>query len=194
MCFYLAWRLWKHISFAEIRPLLIGGALGVPIGVTALTELDPRWIKGSLGVFLVVYSVWSLQSRTPSESPLSRKWALPAGFFSGILSGAFNTGGPPVVLYGTERKWNPHAFRGNIQGFFAPVAGFTLTLLALKGAITKESLTINAQLLPFLLAGMVAGDRFADQVEEGAFRKILLVSLLLVGVSFSRSFFAASPL
>ena len=74
------------------------------------------------------------------------------------------------------------------------MAGFTLTLLALKGAITKESLTINAQLLPFLLTGMVAGDRFADRVEEGAFRKILLVSLLLVGVSFSRSFFAPAPL
>ena len=193
MCAYFTWRLWAHISFTEIRLLLVGAAVGVPIGVTALAELDPKWIKGALGVFLTVYSIWSLKSRTESSTVVSSIWAVPAGFLSGLLSGAFNTGGPPVVLYGTERRWSNHAFRGNIQGYFAPVGALTLAMLANEGFVNEETLLINAKLLPFLLLGMVAGDRLADQVEEGAFRKILLFSLLAVGLNFTRAFFAAAP-
>lgn len=186
MCSFFTWRLWQHISFPEIRLLLLGAAVGVPVGVTALTELDPRGTRAALGVFLVAYSVWSLRSRLSSDFLVSERWALPAGFLSGLLSGAFNTGGPPVVLYGTERRWSPHSFRGNIQGFFAPVGALTLFLLAQKGVVNQETLLLNAKLLPFLLVGMLVGDRLANRIEERVFRRILLLSLLVIGLNFLR--------
>jgi uncharacterized membrane protein YfcA len=186
---YLAWRLRSHISLREIAPLLIGATLGIPIGVTALTSLDPRTIKGVLGGFLLLYSTWSLWGRAPSKIRIKRTWALPAGLFAGMLSGAFNTGGPPIVMYGTERQWTPDAFRGNVQGFFAPCAVLTLSLLSYKGVVSAESLTWNAKLLPFLLVGMVLGDRKAAGIKPGPFRRILLFSLLIVGVVFLRAAF-----
>ena len=188
MCFYLAWRLRSHISLREIWPMMLGASVGIPLGVTALTSLDPRFIKGSLGAFLVVYSTWSLWSRKPSDKKISRLWSLPAGFLGGILSGAFNTGGPPVVLYGTERQWSPNSFRGNVQGFFAPCSALTLSLLSYKGVVTAESLVWNFKLLPFLVVGMVLGDRMATGVEEERFRRILLFCLLAIGLVFLRSF------
>jgi uncharacterized membrane protein YfcA len=194
MCFYLAWRLWDGITVKEIWPMILGAVVGVPIGVTALTELDPRYLKGSLGIFLLVYALWSLLGREGSGSQISRRWALPVGVGAGVLSGAFNTGGPPVVLYGTERQWSPNAFRGNVQGFFAPCATFTLCLFIYKGVVTEESLIWNAKLLPFLIVGMVLGDRLADSVQPGPFRRILLISLLVVGVIFLRAFFLPAPL
>jgi uncharacterized protein len=189
MTWYLGWRLRSHISLREITPLMLGAAIGIPIGVTALTSLDPRTIKGALGGFLLLYSTWSLWGRAPSDVQIKRVWSLPAGFFAGMLSGAFNTGGPPIVMYGTERQWDPNAFRGNVQGFFAPCAVLVLSLLIYKGVVNAESLTWNAKLLPFLLCGMILGDRKAAGIEAGPFRRILLFSLLVVGVHFLRQAF-----
>jgi len=193
ICLYLAWRLWEHIRFSEILPLLAGAAIGVPLGVMALTRLDPRIIKGCLGVFLMAYAAWSLLSKEQERPPISKTWAFPSGMGAGLLSGAFNTGGPPVVLYGNERQWSPNAFRGNIQGFFAPCAALTLTLYALNGVITRDTLAWNLKLFPFLIVGMVIGDRLAAGVQPGPFRKILLLSLLAVGVVFLRAFFLPDP-
>lgn len=193
MCGYFIWHLWAHISLREIRLLLLGAAAGVPLGVTALTTLDPRWIKGGLGVFLTVYALTSLRSRRPSTSLISPRWAVPTGFFSGLLSGAFNTGGPPMVLYGTERRWTPHAFRGNIQAYFLPVSTLTLIMLADRGVVTGTTLMVNLKLLPSLVLGMVVGDRLANRIEEALFRKILLYSLLVMGLNFVRAFWDAPP-
>lgn len=184
---YLGWRLRAHISLTEIKPLIVGAAIGIPLGVTALTSLDPRTIKGALGGFLLLYSTWSLWGRTPSTTQINQIWAFPAGLFGGMLSGAFNAGGPPVVMYGTERQWTPDAFRGNVQGFFAPCAALTLSLLIYKGVVSAETLAWNAKLLPFLVAGMVLGDRKASGIAPGPFRRILLVSLWVVGVVFLRA-------
>jgi uncharacterized membrane protein YfcA len=193
MCFYLAWRLRSHISLHEIWPMMLGASVGIPIGVIALTSLDPRFIKGSLGAFLVLYSTWSLWARASSGEKISRFWALPAGFFGGILSGAFNTGGPPVVLYGTERQWSPNSFRGNVQGMFAPCSVLTLSLLSYKGVVNAESLAWNFKLLPFLIAGMALGDRRATGVDDAHFRRMLLFCLLGIGLVFLRSFTLPAP-
>ena len=189
ICLYLAWRLWEHIRFSEIRSLLVGAAFGVPLGVIALKHLAPGIIKGCLGVFLMAYALWSLASTDKVRTPIAKRWGYPAGFGAGLLGGAFNTGGPPVVLYGNERQWSPNEFRGNIQGFFAPCAALTLTLYGLNGVITPETLGWNLKLFPFLIVGMVIGDRLAAGVQPGPFRKILLLSLLAVSVVFLRAFF-----
>ena len=41
-----------------------------------------------------------------------------AGLLSGILTGAYNVGGPPVVIYADARRWTPDAVRSNLQSFF----------------------------------------------------------------------------
>ena len=46
------------------------------------------------------------------------------GFFAGILGGAYNTNGPPVVIYGSLRKWSPATFRATLQGYFFMAAFF----------------------------------------------------------------------
>jgi uncharacterized membrane protein YfcA len=40
---------------------------------------------------------------------------------------------------------------------------------------------------------MVVGDRLANRIEEALFRKILLYSLLVMGLNFVRAFWDAPP-
>jgi len=44
--------------------------------------------------------------------------AVPFGFLAGILGGAYNANGPPIVIYGVMRGWKKEAFRASLQGFF----------------------------------------------------------------------------
>ena len=189
ICIVLVWRLRRHIVLAEIRPLLFGAAFGIPLGVTALLKVDAGLIKGILGLLLVVYVLWALRGRQAGGKKLSRKWAFPAGFFSGVLTGAFNTGGPPVVIYGTEREWGTHGFRANIQSFFTPCAALALYFYIDNGIITSATLNLNVQLFAFLLLGMFVGDRLAERVDPELFRRILLGALFLIGVLYMRDFF-----
>ncbi len=82
--------------------LRLGGAaaLGVPIGIWGLVTLDEGLIKFILGLVLVAYALSSL-ARPATSRVLSQRWVYLAGVATGCLGGAYNTPGPPLIIYGT---------------------------------------------------------------------------------------------
>jgi len=60
------------------------------------------------------------------------------GFIAGIIGGAYNTGGSPVIIYGNCRWWPPNEFKGNLQGYFL-VTGLVIML----GHQISENLTVD---------------------------------------------------
>ena len=67
------------------------------------------------------------------------KWTYVSGFLSGLLIGAYNTGGPPVVVYADCRRWNSNQFKSNLQGFFFLVRFWSLSVMF----FSKTLLTIS---------------------------------------------------
>jgi uncharacterized membrane protein YfcA len=102
--------LWKDMAL-----LCLGALLGVPFGVFALKELDENVILIALGVVLVLYSLYDLSGN--SLPVVKRKWASLFGFVGGGLAGAYNTYGPPIIIYGNCRNWNPETLKSNVQLF-----------------------------------------------------------------------------
>ena len=45
----------KSVDWTRAMPYLLGGAIGIPLGVVALTAVSPFWLKTSAGAFLIVY-------------------------------------------------------------------------------------------------------------------------------------------
>ena len=68
----------------------------------------------------------------------SEAWAYPFGFAAGVLGSAYNTGGPPVIIYGTMRRWPPAHFRATLQGFFLFTNIFVLVGHGLAGLWTRR--------------------------------------------------------
>jgi uncharacterized protein len=102
------------------RVLRLGAAsiLGVPVGVWALANVDESIIRPLLGIVLLTYAAYRLIH--PSGARVcSRHWAYPAGFIAGCLGGAYNTSGPPVIVYGSLRRWPKEEFRAVLQAFFS---------------------------------------------------------------------------
>ena len=114
--------------------------------------------------------------------PIHKSWAYGVGFVAGMLGGAYNTAGPPVIIYGNCRRWRPAEFKGNLQGFF--VLNSTLVVIghAVAQNLTPQVWQIYLWVLPAIGLGLVAGLSLDQYLSPERFRKIVLWLLVLLGL------------
>ena len=161
--------------------LALASALAIPVGMLILRQLNEKLALAALGVVICAYALYALLNfKLPRlEHPM---WAYGFGLLAGLLSGAYNTGGPPAVVFGNCQRWPPSEFKGNLQGFFLVNDVLVITSHALSGHVTATVLRDYLLALPAVAAGVLLGswiDRYLDPI---VFRRIVLVLLLLVGL------------
>ncbi len=172
---------WRRIEVTSMRRLAAGAALGIPIGALLLENAPERLLTGVLGVVLIVFGLYRLTSpRLPELA--ERRWAVPFGFVSGCLGGAYNTGGPPVVVYGALRRWSPARFRATLQGYFL----FTTVLIVVShgaaGLWNDRVLQHAAYSTPVALVATWVGGVVNRRFDPSAFERYLSLLLIALGV------------
>ncbi|MDG1481463.1 MAG: sulfite exporter TauE/SafE family protein [Myxococcota bacterium] len=177
----LAWRLRADLSWARLGPMLLGGLLGVPIGVTFLRSADPTILTGTLGALLVAFAAWL--GRANAVTPRRRWLGGLAGFAGGVLGGAFATGGPPVIAYTSSTPWSPEEIRATLQAHFGILSILHIVLLVLAGLTSAQTLTLNVTLLPALLLGGILGDALSRRLSPARFRVLIRLGMAIVGVA-----------
>ena len=171
----------RGLVWRETLQLLLPALLGVLVGVQALRALDETVIKRILGVTLIAYAMFSLFQ--PALPPLrSTIWAYPVGFLAGCLGGAFNTPGPPVIVYGNARAWPRDQFRSTLQVVFLASSATVILAHAAAGNITADVLRLAAVALPALAAGILLGALLDRRLSHDRFRIIVLGLILATGV------------
>jgi uncharacterized protein len=112
---------WRHIHVRSAARLVVSTFFGIPLGLLVLKTVPEAIVKAALAVVIIGFSIFSLAR--PSHYELksdSLAWVF--GFFAGILGGAYGVNGPPLVIFGTLRKWTPAHFRATLQGYFLPAS------------------------------------------------------------------------
>lgn len=169
----------RHFDVKKLLPLLAGAAVGIPVGAYSLTALDETVIRKALAAVLFLYSAYSLSSRT-ATSAISSRWAYFFGFLAGSLGAAFNTNGPPVIVYTTLKKWNRDEIIPTLQSFFL-VSGIIIAAFhAVNGLYTAAVMKYLLMLLPALGAGVMIGDRLSRRIDQEDFRRVIFVVLILL--------------
>jgi uncharacterized protein len=178
---FLLRRYWQALNFAAVKRLSLASVIGIPLGVYVLREGDGRLITTILGFIITGYALYALlapklpQLRQPA-------WAYGFGFLGGVLSGAYNTSGPPVIIYGTCRRWEPAAFKGNLQAYFLLNSVFTLTAHTISGNFTAVVWQNYLWAVPGVALGLVMGKWIDGRLNPSQFRKGILVLLVLLGI------------
>lgn len=169
----------------ELARLTLVAACGVPLGVWALGRLDEGRVKAALGVVLIAYALYALfvTWRRLRTRPLAAWWAYPLGFLAGCLGGAYNTSGPPVILYGSMRQWPHNTFRSVLQTFFFLTGALTVATHFLTGHLTPPVLTYGLLAAPVALVGNLAGSQLDRRFSPQSFRLLSMMLLLVLGVS-----------
>ncbi|HEY9887311.1 MAG TPA: sulfite exporter TauE/SafE family protein, partial [Candidatus Obscuribacterales bacterium] len=110
---------WRLVDLASAWRLVVTTLVGIPVGVALVKYAPGSLVARALGVFLVSFGLYRLVNGRLVQLT-SARWALPIGFIAGVLGGAYNTNGPPIVVYGEMRRWSPTEFRATLQGYFLP--------------------------------------------------------------------------
>jgi uncharacterized membrane protein YfcA len=174
-------RYWQSLRLNKVWPLMLASFFGIPLGIYLLSRISERIMLFVLGLVLVGYAVYALVGfKLPK---LKQKiWAYLAGFLSGILGGAYNTNGPPIIIYASCRRWPPDEFKGNLQSFFLLNSVVIVAGHAFDGNLTPDVWRMLWAGLPGIALGLWAGVSFDKWINPDVFRKIVLLLLLVMGI------------
>ena len=172
---------WSELNIKAVTRLIIASLPGIPIGVWLLKVADRDIMAAGMGILLVSYSLYALF--TPKMPTLkSDLWAYFFGFLGGMMSGAFNTSGPAIVIYGTTERWRPDQFKSNIQGYFLINATVALITRYLAGSYTPEVISLVWWAIPGMLGGMFVGTYLSRRINPLQFRKFVFGLLIVLGI------------
>lgn len=170
----------KHAVWRDILPLLPFSMLGIGVAIWLLVNVDANILTMALGVFVLLYSVYSLSSSI--EPSGGRRWAIAAGGFGGLVGALFGTGGPFYVLYLKMRGLDKGAFRATIATIFLIDGGVRMVGYASAGLYTSKVLTLIIILLPVLLVAMYVGNHLHVKIEQKRFNQIISIMLMVSGI------------
>src|SRR5690625_6147395 len=109
-----------------------------------------------LAAVIILFSTWLLAARSPPRLKPSRS-APGFGFVGGILGGAYGMNGPPLVAYGTLRRWTPRQFRATLQGYFLPASIVVMLGYWVAGLWVPPVTRYYLLALPVVLVAILAG-------------------------------------
>ena len=168
---------WRHVQARSAARLLVPTLAGIPVGLWALTSLDASMVKSVLAVLIASFSGYSLTTIEPPALRSDRA-AAAFGFAAGVLGGAYGMNGPPVVMYGTLRRWPAHQFRATLQGYFLPASTCGLIAYWLSGLWTREVTHHYLSALPAIIAATFAGRMLHDRLQGRRFTSGVHVALI----------------
>lgn len=174
---------YRHaINLRTVGSLSATSLIGIPFGIFILQRADESIVLTLLGLIITSYALYALLNlRLPEIKHPS--WAYGFGFLGGVLSGAYNTGGPPIVIYGSCRRWSPQEFRSNLQGYFllnSVTTIITHTLAQHYTALVWQSFVFA---FPGAMLGLAAGISLDRYINPQLFRKIVMVLLIVLGLN-----------
>lgn len=171
----------ESFRLGTVTRLLIGSIAGIPGGIFLLHYIPELVALKGLGLLLVSYSIYEwLAPALPHVT--ATHWAYVFGGVSGLLTGAYNTGGPPVVIYGNCNRWTMQTFKGNLSGFFLINSLVVAIAHSLRGSYTPELWRLFLWSLPAFAIGLLTGLFWSKSMKPKTFRQIVLLVLMLSGV------------
>jgi uncharacterized membrane protein YfcA len=171
----------QSLDVRAIWRIVLAALIGIPLGVYFLSNVDEKLSLALLGVVLTGYAMYALLGlKMPSlDRPV---WAYLAGLFGGLLGGAYNTSGPPVIVYADCNHWPPDAFKSNLQGYFIISSVIVVASHAMSGNFTSQVWNLFWWTIPFIAIGLVAGLSLDHRLNPLLFRRLVLVLLVAMGI------------
>jgi uncharacterized membrane protein YfcA len=179
--------VWPAVRWRVLRPYVVGGVLGTPVGVLLLARIDPAGVASGIGLLLVAYASWSLAG-------MALKRRLPVlragpnadagiGFASGILGGIGGFPGPLPTIWADLKGLRGDEARAIFQPFIVLMQAAAAIGLMAGGFFTRDSARMLLIALPALAIGAWLGVMAYRRISARGFRLALLSLLLLSGLS-----------
>jgi uncharacterized membrane protein YfcA len=173
---------WRMVQWPGATRLVLATLVGSPLGLLLLTRAPERIVVGLLGLVILAFSAFSLTARVSLHLKDDRlAWAF--GFAAGILGGAYGMNGPPLVVYGTLRRWPPQHFRATLQGYFLPASVVVMFGYWTAGLWTSSLTRQFLLVLPAAVAAIALGRVLNRRLSPHAFIRYVHAALAAIGIA-----------
>ena len=174
----------KNAVRAEWTRMVPTILVGTVAGVTLLVSLPRAAATLALGVFVLLFAIYSLASGSATRRVVSKHWAYLAGFAGGITSTLFGAGGPPYAMYLSQRGLTKEQYRATMG--FATLTSISLRTIAFfaTGILLDPKVWAYAvAIVPAGLAGLWAASHLFRRISRDALMRVVALMLLASGTS-----------
>lgn len=158
--------------------------VGTVIGVTLLVNLPRAAATLALGIFVLLFALYSLLSSPAVQRVISPRWAYLAGLAGGITSTIFGAGGPPYAIYLSHRGLSKEQYRATMG--FATLTSISLRTIAFlaTGILLDPKVWVYAVfVVPTGLAGIWAASHLFRRISRETLMRTVAFMLLASGAS-----------
>lgn len=169
-------------SLRRFRVFLLAGFVMMVISAQFVPYLPPRLMLLLIGVPIFLFAGFALMGRhLPIPADPSQRVQGTVGAVSGVIGGVTGMWGPPTVALltamGTEK-----GDQLRIQGVIYGLGAVTLVGSHLvSGVLNAQTVPLSLAMILPALAGMWAGFRIHDRLDQRQFQRLTHVALLIAG-------------
>jgi uncharacterized protein len=176
-------RAWRHADRRDVGIMSIGALAGIPLGAWVLINSDPLWIRWAVALFgtlllALLMSGWRYRGKPTTAISVG------VGAAAGLLGGAAQIGGPPIVAYWLSRPMKAETVRANIVLYFAISTVITVAVYLAGGLLTPSVVGLALVTGPIYGVGLYAGARMFGLASDITFRRICF-ALIAVAIVLS---------
>lgn len=171
----------EEVKLRRVLWLALPALLGLPIGITALANIDAEAVRRFLNV-VVLLTAALLASGIRFQNAERPQVLVPVGVVSGMLSGIGGLGGVPVVIAFLSLGESAKTTRANLVGFFSISNFSALVMMGVAGVLSVDALKLAIMCAPFYFLSIHLGSRRFSGTADGTYRKVALIFLTVVAL------------
>ena len=168
-------------EWTRMVPMILVGTVA---GVTLLVNLPRGAATMALGIFVLLFALYSLVKNPDGQRVVSARWAWFAGLTGGITSTIFGAGGPPYAMYLSQRGLSKEQYRATLG--LATLTSISIRTLAflVTGILLDPKVWLYAVfVVPAGLAGIWAAGHLFRRLSRESLMRAVAVMLLASGTS-----------
>ena len=182
MIVFITIKLRKHINFKLMLYPLVSSTVTSLAGVFALIASPDAVMRRVLGLVLVLLSAYFIFCSGRIQISQTPANGLIAGAVSGFLSGLFNLGGPPMVVYYLSAADDKLEYNATLQCYFAINGCIVVLFHVLAGNVDLQIMQYSALSLVGVAAGTLGGCALFQRISLLWIRRLVYGFMLAFGI------------
>ena len=174
-----------HLRETLLRfwPLYVATLPGIAIGLALLVWIDQKVATRLLGVLTVLYAFLALMRPSLAlPERLERPLQVPVGVLNGFFTGLTGSQMMPLLPYMLSLRLDPDRLVQANNVTVTLASTFLVTALFAAGLMTWPMFGLSVGAIIPALAGVQLGNRARRRIPVAAFRTIMLVLLVALGL------------
>ena len=173
--------IWNKIDWNFVFKLLIGIAIGSPIGLFLLKYLSPETTHLYVCLIIIFFSIL-LMKGYENKKINNNQSKIFTGIISGTLNGLTTLGGMPVALFLLVTSIQPAVIRGSLAALFFLTDIYAFILSLFGGIVDMITIYRTLPLVIILPIGVFIGNKFFIKSKEQLYRKVVFYFLIVISI------------